>query len=194
MRFWPLQRSLALLRCPQTPSRGRSRYGVVLRPCGVSLSALYRHLSCPAVSVVTAAGGGIAPFGLASHSSLRFIFGRDVPDSLHGLHRAWSGVRVRSPTTLMGFLPFAVFIRLASIRLSSGSTHLPLAKASPRIELFSAEAPAGPVLLFSDRPAGHGLCTPGFWVFPQVSGLAGLSRPDATALGFAPLPGLQADT
>jgi len=27
MRFWPLQRSLAVLRCPRAPSRGRSRFG-----------------------------------------------------------------------------------------------------------------------------------------------------------------------
>lgn len=39
MRFFPLQHTLAMLRCPEVPLAGRSRYGVV-RPCGVTLAIM----------------------------------------------------------------------------------------------------------------------------------------------------------
>lgn len=185
MRFGPLQRSLALLRCPRAPSRRRSRFGVLPRPCGLSLRRWFAtwlalpFRSSPRLAVASRrlAWRVIRPCAT--------FFGRDVPDSLLGHHRAWSGVHVRSPTTLMGLLgpsQPSSDLGVPGTRPVQPTCRWP----KPRLafDLFLAEAPAGPVLLLRDRPAGHGLCMPGFWVFPQVSRLVGLSRTRRCCLGL----------
>lgn len=190
MRFFPLQHTLATLRCPEEPLAGRSRYGVC-RPCGVTLAGM--QVGVAAGSGRKSTQDGPAPNWHLAIRRLPLPRRVSVVDgaAVGRAKSTWPGRgRTLAPAALMGFCPSQLCSCRTVACIRPRSTHMPLAGcirrsaiASPRERpSVSIDFPEYGRSWAPDRAAGHTVQASRTRI-PIVRAVA--------ALGFCPLSGFR---